>query len=83
MTKAILALSQVLLWIPFVGAQAPREGFQKILWLHGTAVQDEEFFTTVKLLGFNAVDVSGGGDPSLPGQHGLAFYHASENKKDL
>ena len=75
MTKAILALSQVLLWIPFVGAQASREGFQKILWLHGTAVQDEEFFTTVKLLGFNAVDVSGGDDPALPGQHGLAFYH--------
>ncbi len=50
-------------------------GFSTVLWLHGGPPRNDDFFATVKSLGFSAVSVSGGEDPALPGKHGLRYYH--------
>ncbi|MEE2887988.1 MAG: alpha-amylase family protein [Planctomycetota bacterium] len=58
-----------------VTAQAPAGGFESILWLHGGPPRDAAFFAAVKAAGYSAVSVSGGDDPTLPGAHGLGYYH--------
>ena len=55
-------------------AMEPQRGLQTILWLFGGPPRDADFYRTVAGLGFTAVSVSTGEDPSVPGRHGLGFY---------
>ena len=49
-------------------------GFQKILWVRGGQKVDAAFATLIRSAGFNAVSISSGQDPTVPGRYGLRFY---------
>ena len=52
----------------------PPGKLETILWLHGGPIRDADFFAAVTELGFTAVSVSTGEDPSVPAANGLGFY---------